>query len=389
MRKRKILAFACLSLGFLANPWTLGVIFSPDGKVGAPDLICLILLFDLFFIFYGLNGLFDWVKWQEQLLILGSFLFMLFALEAILRTGLLDQKDSDTPLWFPEKFQIMNRKLNADKKALQNANEFGFSDTNHQRRRKPGKKRIAVLGDSFVHGDGIQTKDIWSHKLQEKFKHAGRDDVEILTWGLSGWSTQDQLKFLKEKGKDFEIDTLIIGHVTNDPDMKRVKIKLLRWHLYLKTLKLVFRESMNFIGNAVNSILRSFVLKDWGYHVWEKELHSDENLVHYTNLLEKLVAFCKKQSWKLYIVFTPANHMPHHREYFSKVEKIYKKLGVTTLNLYPKVKNELGHLPNRKLWANPANAHPGPLVTEVIAQSVFEFLQEHLKESRLTNTSSF
>jgi hypothetical protein len=43
---------------------------------------------------------------------------------------------------------------------------------------------------------------------------------------------------------------------------------------------------------------------------------------------------------------------------------------------------ELGKYQNRALWANPADGHPGNLVTEVYAKHVFSYLNEEILKTK-------
>lgn len=50
------------------------------------------------------------------------------------------------------------------------------------------------------------------------------------------------------------------------------------------------------------------------------------------------------------------------------------------------MKRDLGHINQRKLWANPGDGHPGTLMTDVFAKEVFNYLEReaifsHKKES--------
>jgi hypothetical protein len=54
-----------------------------------------------------------------------------------------------------------------------------------------------------------------------------------------------------------------------------------------------------------------------------------------------------------------------------------KNANIDYVNLYPTVYKELHHLPNRKLWGNPADGHPGDMVTDVYAQNIYQYLNTH------------
>lgn len=55
---------------------------------------------------------------------------------------------------------------------------------------------------------------------------------------------------------------------------------------------------------------------------------------------------------------------------------LLKNAKIDYLNLYPAVHEELHHIPNRKLWANPGDGHPGDKVTDVYARHTYRYLMD-------------
>ena len=86
-------------------------------------------------------------------------------------------------------------------------------------------KRILVIGDSFVWGDGYaNANDIWWRQLDRELKRRGYWQVEVVAAGASGASTLDQLWWLRNDQhlKALAPDAIIIGYASNDPDVKLV-----------------------------------------------------------------------------------------------------------------------------------------------------------------------
>ena len=101
-----------------------------------------------------------------------------------------------------------NDSINRRNAEYAKGNSFGFTDRERTRTKPKGVFRIAVLGDSFIWGSGLDYEQIWSHKLERKLL-AEYDSIEVMSWGLCGWSTLDEFNFYKEHGKDFDIDLLM------------------------------------------------------------------------------------------------------------------------------------------------------------------------------------
>lgn len=75
------------------------------------------------------------------------------------------------------------------------------------------KKRILVLGDSFVWGYGVEEKDRFTEKLEALF--TGR--VEVINAGVPGYGPDQSLLFLRREGRKYKPDLILC--VVNLPDL--------------------------------------------------------------------------------------------------------------------------------------------------------------------------
>lgn len=122
-----------------------------------------------------------------SLLIL-SVTAILCLIEIVLSTGYFDNLDSDRPVWVPYRYRLFNEEINKEHSLKSAKNEFGFNDIRREYNRKSKDQvRIAVIGDSFIWGAGVDDSLIWSHRLQKKFNDHSLN-VEILHWGVDNWS---------------------------------------------------------------------------------------------------------------------------------------------------------------------------------------------------------
>lgn len=309
-------------------------------------------------------------------IIILSLLFCLLSLELILRTGLFDGEDNPNPVWIPTKFQKLDKKINRNNWKFAKHNLYRFTDNVRKIEKKNGVVRIAVLGDSVIWGTGLPYEQVWSHKLEkmiiERYKN-----YEVMSWGQGAWSTMDELLFLEKHGIQYDIDTLIVSWVDNDPDMGNIKDRTYSWqkNILIKVLKVFFPNAISFIVSYTNNFLTTYIYTDHQYHNWLKQLYSDENLVQYAEVLQDLSSFCNSKNIKLLFVLIPQMYDESIREEFNKIIPLLEKANIKYLNLFPAVKNHLGHIPQRELWANPGNGHPGPLLTDLYAKYVFSYLQ--------------
>ena len=64
----------------------------------------------------------------------------------------------------------LNKRVNERNQQYANTNVFGFTDKERTMRKPKGVFRIAVLGDSFIWGDGLPYEKVWSHKLEQRLE---------------------------------------------------------------------------------------------------------------------------------------------------------------------------------------------------------------------------
>lgn len=312
-------------------------------------------------------------------LILVSLLLTAYIFETALKSGIFDNLDSPSPVWIPPAYKEKDHLINERHKIFSSHNFFLFNDIARSKEKRLGHFRIAVLGDSFVWGDGSPYSDIWSRKLEKRIK-TRYENIELVNWGVNGWNTEDELLFLEKFGVDFNIDYLIVGFVDNDPDLNRVPRKTITWQnsSMFNVIKKAFPLSFDFISSYINTFLMNYILKDYGYSPWLEGLYTDENLAHYEKLLKRFSIFCKKHEIPLLFVLTPSNHNPEIKIRFEHVKALLKENDINYIDLYPEVYKRLSHMNTRRLWANPANGHPGGELTNLYSDAVLRYMESFL-----------
>lgn len=94
---------------------------------------------------------------------------------------------------------------NREFKTTIETNSRNMRDQEYPLERVPGKKRIAVFGDSFVFGWGVENSETFSDILEnEKLK-----DAEVLNFGVSGYGAHQELERLKKEGLLFSPDAVL------------------------------------------------------------------------------------------------------------------------------------------------------------------------------------
>lgn len=381
---------ACLSV--LLNPWLIGVVFTPHGPLTKPDLLFCVVAFQIFCMVLAI-GLWLTTKTLHQffrpLLLNGAIvasvlLVCMGVLELVLRTGWFDNLNDPHPIWVPARLVEQNERINHLNFAFAANNQYNFNDIKRTDAKKLGRYRIAVLGDSFVWGDGVAYDDAWGHVL-ERDMLATYDGVEVVSWGKPGWSTVRELRFLKEEGYKLKPDLLIVGFVFNDLDLGTPH-DVFTWQnlLPFRVVSFLFPNAMGFMASHLNAALSSTVLSSFSNEQWIEAQYTPGRKSEYVRVLQELAAFTSEHHIQLLFVLTPPNHEPVYERYHRDVGELLATANIAYLDLYPNAKRVFATSTARALWANPANPHPGPLLTHLYAQSVFDYITTHRAALKFT-----
>ncbi len=95
-------------------------------------------------------------------------------------------------------------------------NAHGQRDIERTLEKKRGVRRIILVGDSVVEGEGLREIDDTISRQLERLYPDGT--VEVLNFGVSGYCTRAEVELLEVKGLQFEPDVVILVFVENDFD---------------------------------------------------------------------------------------------------------------------------------------------------------------------------
>ncbi|MCC7527883.1 MAG: SGNH/GDSL hydrolase family protein, partial [Candidatus Melainabacteria bacterium] len=282
-----------------------------------------------------------------------------------------------------------------------------------------GKKRILVIGDSFVWGDGSNNVNtLWWRQLEIELKRRGYNQVEVIAAGLNGASTHDEAKWLSTLLPKYKPDLVVFGYVTNDPEEKKAN-----GHAYVSMLSKEIRDD-DPILSRVNSILpnltgqlrqirklaKQSLLSDktgaLEYADWELAILKGEGFQSYKNTVNSLAVELKAANAPAFVITLPAGFQNKTREntgagsdFFERVRKynaeryaavkpVFKDAGllfVDTSDAFAKTAagDPLLRANNSalRLGINPGNGHPGPFSTHFYAVSCADVIESHFPEA--------
>lgn len=125
-------------------------------------------------------------------------------------------------------------------------NAWGFRDRSHPRPKPAGRLRVLGLGDSFVYG-AVSVRDNFLRVAERTWNDTQVSpqgiQMDILLMGVPGWSTENQLGYLKSEGLDLQPDLVLINFfVENDVTGIPVRTRIIRGNAYPTTSPLPVRN---------------------------------------------------------------------------------------------------------------------------------------------------
>jgi lysophospholipase L1-like esterase len=91
----------------------------------------------------------------------------------------------------------------------------------------PGRRRIAILGDSFVFGWGVEAHDAFPAQLESILRHKGAD-VEVINAGIPGQSLGEKAIWYSEAVARFHPDIVVLTVLVDDVDAEN-GLRLFQW----------------------------------------------------------------------------------------------------------------------------------------------------------------
>lgn len=97
-------------------------------------------------------------------------------------------------------------------------NSLGMHDTEHAIPKPPNTTRILMLGDSFVHAIQVPEAETTHQILEDRLNQGDASPaVQVISAGVSGWGTGQQLRYYQTEGRDYQPDlVLLMFYLGND-----------------------------------------------------------------------------------------------------------------------------------------------------------------------------
>jgi len=185
---------------------------------------------------------------------------------APLPTGLAHQDRSGLAMHWPS----MKRKL-PQYGTTASFNSAGMRDREHGSEKPAGVYRILLFGDSFMEALQVEFEQSMPSLLEGMLSQGTGKKIEVISAGVSGWGTADQLRYLTEYGLRYQPDLVLIAMTLHNDvsDNMREEWFTLRNDSLLAREVFPVTSSRYFVVQAKAYIATRFQ----SYQLWRKVRH--------------------------------------------------------------------------------------------------------------------
>lgn len=125
--------------------------------------------------------------------------------------------DPELPFTLKKNFTCEVNLYGLNKKVPIHTNSLGYRGPEFTVNKKPGTKRILVLGDSFTLGLGVEDNETYPYKMQQILREKGYGNAEVINAGYAdGYSPDSYYVYLKNRGMQLRPDIIILSFFTYD-----------------------------------------------------------------------------------------------------------------------------------------------------------------------------
>lgn len=317
--------------------------------------ICIGLIGQIFYVFVLQNNIKD--RYKNRLLGIFTLVVLVFTLELIfmfiplIHSSLIPHSSR---IWLGYYWNPINN--------------YGYRDNEINEREALNHKKIIILGDSFVAGQGIKTiENRFSNLLDKKLS----EHYQVINLGQSGSDTRQQYKNLKKF--PIKSNLVILSYFGNDiEDLIPLPDNLFEPYddLY-PVFQFLIRGSfcLDFIyWQLPHSYSANYTDLFFNYYTNNKVLKR-----HFVDL-KKFIDLSKEENYQLVVVIFPfIDQIAKSKNYIGVITNFFSKYDVPVLD----ISQFIEPIPVTKLVVSRYDRHPSEYLHKLVADSLFSFLIDH------------
>lgn len=249
-------------------------------------------------------------------------------------------------------------------------NSWGMRDKEYTAIKPQDTYRIVVLGDSLTYGTCLEYGERYTDILEDILNDKSKKNVEVLNFGVPGYSTQQEIETYRTKAAKFDPDLVIVGYCLNDEFESSGEINLFRayfpiWERFYSWIAL--RNGFCHFGILPNVYCRKYQIKtEVSESFYELRRVVDKQIPIAVVLFPRLVDYAVYDKNDFHLHSKVFNASKENGFYFLDLLDYYKEYDSSSLRLF-----ESEYL------------HPNKLAQEIAAKAIYNLLQSnHLIEDK-------
>ncbi len=240
-------------------------------------------------------------------------------------------------------------------------NSLGYRDREHER--VPGKRLVALLGDSFTAGHGILRDERYGERLA-----ARRPDLHVLNLGSNGSDTRDELRRLREH--PLQPDVLVLQYFPNDVEGAAracgMRVPGFQPYTDIRSVKLRFLVRGSYLANF---LYWRFPREDLAeHHGFLERAFADAAVVaRHCADLEAVRAYAQERGIPLVVVDFPLLHdVGRSRQWTAAVAATFRRWQVPVID----VAQLVAGLDEAECVVNVNDGHAGAGLNDLVAEAL-------------------
>jgi len=239
-------------------------------------------------------------------------------------------------------------------------NSFGMRGPEYPTAKADNVYRIALLGDSFVFGWGVEQQKIFSQIMETALnKHLkGKLRVEVLNFGAPGYSTFQEVNRFQEIGLQFSPDAVLVYFIDNDFGLP----------FFIKNFN---KPEQLVSAHRIEGLKKE--ARSGEAQSRSKQLH--RNLNPNVSLI-KLADLARKNNFKLFVTVNPRNDVGRD---LSGLWALRSGKDIAYISLFPEFREQIaarGISPKSLVFKN--DPHPTAIWHEVMGQLLADQLLPYI-----------
>jgi len=251
--------------------------------------------------------------------------------------------------------------------------------------------RVAIMGDSFTYGYGVDDDEILSVHLERVLKSNGNRQIQVLNFGIGGYNSAQVARLLRNKVIAFNPDIVIYNYFPNDAELYRQEGNPL-----LYECASMFSWKRPILKALVSSHLVEFISRRIGLRHMTRHGQDENywNFIHHPlwpgwwvvkQAFEEMKKTTEEAGIRFSVVLLPFDDMPiQSKRALRKIIGLCERLDIPVIDISGSF---VGISSYDGLWTSVGPPHYSNRGNKLVAEVIFKKLAERSLIEKTSNSN--